>query len=220
MTRVALAALLAVLPLAGCSAVRTVSIDTDPQGAKLLIDGVEIGSSPRTHAFDFAEPRSYRLTAQMEGFVDSFVRVSEIYLEARGENLLLKMDPDEAYQNTIPSDLANNWINIEANPRLEESIAWPRLVETVNRFYPKLATTNTEAGYLATQEKVEGFRQGPDTAKVTNVLFCSLVSKSPVTYKIKIESRINVRGKTENYPRVLKSDAALMDELRASLTAE
>lgn len=225
-------AVLTLTTLAGCSSIVPVSIQTDPAGATISVDGSEIGTSPLNHGFDFADKgRTYKVTTQLTGYVPSSVNLNMIYLDARGSNLNLRLDPDEAFQGTVgvgdgpedlrpEDDLINKWVLIEANPRLEESLAWPRLVETVSRFYPKLEQTNSEAGYLASEIKSRGFRQGPDTAKLTNVLYCSLVSKSPLVYKVKIDSIINIRGKTENYPRIFKDDKTLVEELKASLTSE
>lgn len=218
--------------VAGCNTVVPVSISTDPIGAEISVDGTSIGAAPMVHGFDFDDDsRTYKLTTKLTGYVQSSVNLNKIYLEARGTDVRLRLDPDEAFQGTVgvgegeedlkaENDLINKWLNVEANPRLEESLAWPRLVETVSRFYPKLAQTNSEAGYLVSVDKSEGYRQGPDTAKVTNVLYCSLVSKSPLVYKIKVESKINIRGKTDNYPRIFKTDRTLVEELRASLTSE
>lgn len=215
--------------LGGCSTVRNVPIETMPPGATILVDGSEIGTSPLTHGFDLPnETKTYRVSTRLEGYVESFVNLNLIYLEARGEQngLKLKLDLDEAYQGTTPSELANEWVEIPANPLLEEADAWNRLVHTVTTgFDYKLGSgTEQKSGYLLTEPRSEGFRQGPDTAKVTNVLVASRLSSSPVVFKVKVESKIEIRSKTDLYPRILvhKADPQkqLLEALRAALTAE
>ena len=203
-----------------------------------------IGTAPLTHGFDFPDgDRSYKIKALKEGYVDSNVNLTTILLESlegKGGKLTIKMDVDEAYRGTTgdpqdqkqPHPLANTWVRVEANPLLNEAEAWNRLVNVITtRFNCKLAPgTEEKAGYLLTDPMVKGYRRGPNTAKVTNVVTCQRLSSTPVVFQVKVESKFEERGKTEPYGRIFRTmyknedgsetELHLLDELRASLTAE
>lgn len=214
--------------LSGCNTVKQVPIESEPAGAQVYVqEGAiqnQIGVTPLTHGFDLPDDTTtYKVVARMEGYVDSRVNLSNILLEAKGGKLRMVLEEDKAWQGTIPSPLANAKVPVEANPRLDENEAWKRLVNTITiRFNYKLAPgTEQKSGYLLTEPRVEGFTQGPDTARVTNIVTANLTSTEPVIYTVQVESKIDVRGETRRYDRILRNgELKLLEELQASLTAE
>jgi len=125
----ALALLPTVVLLAACNTVRQVEIRTEPSDAAIRVDGEEIGKSPVTYGFDFADPDAmYTVTAEKEGYVTRKKRISQLRLdvaadsrEAEGEPegpeyVVLEIDEDEAWTKTTPSEAANAWVEIEVLP--------------------------------------------------------------------------------------------------------
>jgi len=137
------------LGVAGCSSIRTHRIETEPSGAELYVNDTPIGNAPMDYGFDFEdESAKYTVVAKQEGYVDNFAKVSTILLDGLEERpILIKIDEDESYTNTIPSEAANEWFQIETDPQLDQSQAWQILVDAVTKYYSELGNLEQEAGY-------------------------------------------------------------------------
>ncbi len=215
-------ALLGVLVLAGCSTVRNVSIDSKPQGCDIYVDGTNIGKTPLTHPFDFPNKTvRYRVSARMDGYVEDFVELSKIYLDARnrGDTLTIEVKEDETWTGTVPSEMANNWVQVEVNPRLDQPQAWQRLVDTLTKYYPSLQTQDPTGGYISSEDKKQQFRKGIEVTEVKNQFFSTIASKKPLIFKFKVQAQVRDKGKWLDLPRIFKQDGPLLDDLKTRLTA-
>lgn len=210
------------LCVAGCSSIRTHRIESEPAGAELFVDGTPIGNAPMDYGFDFDdESAKYNVVARQEGYVDNFMNVTTILLDSLEERpILIKIDEDESYTNTLPSEAANEWFQIETDPQLDQSQAWQILVDAVTKYYPELGNLEQEAGYISANAKTKGFKRGHVSVQVKNQFFCSIASRVPLVYKVKIESEINEGGGWEPYPRIFKEDEGLIEELLDRLVAQ
>ncbi len=209
--------------IAGCSTVRKVTIDSKPEGCDVVVDGNTIGKTPLTHDFDFPDKNTrYRVSAKLDGYVEDFVELSRVYLDARnrGNTVMIEVKEDETWTGTVPSPLANNWVQIEVNPRLDQPQAWQRLVDTLTKYYPSLPSQEPQGGYIASEDKKQQFRRGIEVTEVKNQFFSALASKKPLTFKFKIQAQVRDKGKWLDLPRIFKQDGPLLDELRARLTAD
>jgi hypothetical protein len=223
--RVALLALgvSVVLAGAGCSTTRMVAIDSKPQGADVFVDGTNIGKTPLVHEFDFPNKTvRYRVSAKMDGYVEDYVELSKLYLDARnrGDTLTIEVKEDETWTGTVPSPLANNWVQVEVNPRLDQPQAWQRLVDTLTKYYPSLPTQEPQGGYIASEDKKLQFRRGIEVTDVKNQFFSTIASKKPLIFKFKVQSQVRDQGKWIDLPRIFKQDGPLLDDLKARLTAD
>lgn len=215
-------ALTLVLGIAGCSSIRMHRIESVPVGAEIYVDEKPVGNAPLDYGFDFADDaKRYDVVARQEGYVDNFVKVSSILLDGLGERpILIKIDEDESYTNTVPSEAANEWFQIETDAQLDQTQAWQILVDAVTKFYPELGNLEQEAGYISANAKIKGFKRGHVSVQVKNQFFCSIASRVPLVYKVKIESEINEGGGWEPYPRIFKEDEGLVEELLDRLVAQ
>jgi hypothetical protein len=206
----------------GCSTVRNVSIETKPEGCDVYVDGVNIGKSPLVHPFDFPDKNArYKISAKLDGYVEDYVDLSKIYLDARhrGDTLTIEVKEDETWTGTTPSPAANNWVQVEVNPRLDQSQAWQRLVDTLTQYYPSLPSQEPQSGYIASEDKKRQFLRGIETTEVKNQFFSTIASKKPLIFKFKIQSQLRDQGKWVDLPRIFKSDGRLLDDLRTRLAA-
>lgn len=218
---VATAALLALLG-SGCSTVRNVSIETKPEGCDVYVDGTKIGKAPLVHQFDFPNKSvRYKVTAKLDGYVEDYVDLSKLYLDARnrGDALTIEVKEDEAWTGTQPSEAANNWVQVDVNPRLDQPQAWQRLVDTLTKYYPSLPTQEPQSGYIASEDKKRQFRRGIEVTEVKNQFFSTLASKKPLIFKFKIQSQVREQAKWIDLPRIFKSDGPLLEDLRTRLAA-
>lgn len=230
----ALALLPTVVLLAACNTVRQVEIRTEPSDAAIRVDGEEIGKSPVTYGFDFADPDAmYTVTAEKEGYVTRKKRISQLRLdvaadsrEAEGEPegpeyVVLEIDEDEAWTKTTPSEAANAWVEIEVNPALDETQVWELLVDTVTEHYELAPARDPESGYIATKEKVVRFSRGPTaTVQVKNAFFSKIAHKTPLIYEVTFKSQIQENGEWTDFPRIFEEDAPLLDAVRTRLVGQ
>ncbi len=230
MNRAQATALLLSTLFAGCANVRSVEIQTNPTGAEIAVDGTAIGLSPVIYEFDFAKAdRVYRLRATREGYVDGEKKVSLLHLDLaleKGGNvakeiITVTIEEDEAWTQTATSSLANQWIEIEVNPELDKAQVWELMTDIVTEYYSELTNQDSEAGYIAAKQREKRFKRGPTaTVLVRNQFFCSLATRSPLVYKIKIESQLNENGTWRPFDRIFKKDAKLITDVEARLVLQ
>jgi hypothetical protein len=221
-TRLSISLTLLGVLCAGCSSVRVHRIETEPTGAAVFVDGAPAGTAPLDYGFDFANAEArYTVVAKQEGYVDNFVKVSNLLLDGLDEKpIRIKIEEDEAYTNTRGSDAANVWFKIVIDEQLDQSQAWQILVDTVTRYYPELGNLEQEAGYISAEAKTKGFMRGHVAVQVRNQFFCSIQSRVPLEYKVKIESEINDGSGWQPYPRIFKDDEGLIEELLERLVTQ
>lgn len=230
MNRAQAAALLLSTLFAGCANVRSVEIQTDPAGAEIAVDGTAIGVTPVVFGFDFANSEKvYKLTATKEGFVEGEKKVSQLHLDLaieRGGNaakeiVSVVIEEDEAWTQTAPSLLANQWVEIEVNPELDKAQVWELMTDIVTEYYSELTNQDSEAGYIAAKHREKRFKRGPTaTVLVRNQFFCSLAKRSPLIYKIKIESQLSENGTWQPFDRIFAKDAKLITDVEARLVLQ
>jgi hypothetical protein len=218
--------------LSGCSNVRNVEFRSEPADVEILIDGTSIGTTPVSHDFNFANSDAvFTVNAQKEGYVPTRKRVSLLHLDAalesRSDNsdapeyMIVKVDEDESWTKTAASEAANTWFEITINPQLAEAQVWEKLIETLVKYYPEITNQDNESGYVVTRSKEKRFKRGPTASvNVRNQFFCSMATRSPLVYKVKIESQINDNDGWQPFERVFQDDAHLIKDLEAKLALE
>jgi hypothetical protein len=139
-----------------------------------------------------------------------------------------------ALQVTTTSDAANNWLRVQVEPSLAPDVVWQKLVDSVTGCYPSLEMVDATSGYMRSVYNIKRFGQpgSGDQFTVRTRFICSISSKSPLVYKMKIESewsaplQVNrglfapqevVQQDWASYDRVFKPDAQLIEELQSRL---
>jgi hypothetical protein len=125
-----------------------------------------------------------------------------------------------ALQETTTSDAANNWLRVQVDPSLAPDIVWQKLVDSVTGCYPSLEMIDAASGYMRSVYNIRKFgRPGSgEEFEVRTRFICSISSKSPLVYKMKIESEWSTPQQDwAPYDRVFKQDAELVEELQSRL---
>jgi hypothetical protein len=129
-----------------------------------------------------------------------------------------------ALEVTTTSDAANNWLRVQVDPSLAPDVVWQKLVDSVTGSYPSLEMLDAASGYMRSVYNIKTFGQPRAGAEfiVRTRFICTISSKSPLVYKMKIESEWSApqRGLQEDwfpYDRVFKPDAQLVEELQSRL---
>jgi hypothetical protein len=201
----------------GCSAVRTVSVTSEPPDVMIQIDKESIGQSPVVATLDFSRKQQHIVTAVKTGYFQE-ARVLDKNSEAVERGALhLVLTEDEAWKVTTTSEATNSWLRLQIDPRISEADVWQKLVDSVTNRYSSLEQLDNASGYMRTVYVFARFhnqRTGEEYSVRTRFL-CSIASKTPLVYKFRIEAdTAGANGVWSPYPRVFKEDAALIEELQ------
>lgn len=126
----------------------------------------------------------------------------------------------EVLQITTTSDAANNWLRVQVDPSLSPDVVWQKLMDSVTEDYPSLEMIDVASGYIRTVYTIRRFGQvgAKDEFQIRTRFVCTIASKTPLVYKIKIESEMSTPSQDWTpYDRIFKQDAQLCEELQSRL---
>ncbi len=129
------------------------------------------------------------------------------------------MQPDDAYDASVQTDIAN--IDIEIKTSLEEIQAWKLLSQIITTHFDVIEITDRETGYLRTSWVVQSFMQNTIRTRI----IVKLGNSNPLAYKVKLvseESRVpgtSVKSDElyREWDRVLRKYENIIGEMRARL---
>ena len=207
---------------AGCSSpAKPTMLSTDPQGAKLQVNGRDLGNAPTTYTFDFNDAKSYELTAVQPGYYDARMEVTPDTADIRSGLLKVALAPDTSFSATVPCEAANQWVLVQADPKLAKDVVWQRLVSVVTDRYTHLALLDNISGHLESATYSREFPH-PTNKSVTvrTQLVAAISSQQPLVYKVKVVSQSSYGSapdKWTDFPRVFPEDADLINKIRAQV---
>lgn len=127
----------------------------------------------------------------------------------------------ELMQVTKTSDAANNWLRIQVDPAMAPDAAWQKLMDSVTSYYPDLEMIDVPSGYIRSVYATRQFGdpKSKSSFQVRTRFICTIASKSPLVYKIKIESEQASLPYTDWSPfnRVFNQDEQVIEELQNRL---
>lgn len=194
---------LAVLFLSGCTT--SYRITTDPSGAKVIVDGELMGTTPCT--FSLSDPVDVMMVIRKEGYEE----IQELlYTEVSFENSSVRryFILEEIPPVTFVQTLEHSWVSIEVREDISYDRAWASVVDLIVRKF-EAEILSKEDGYLRTTwlytwtgELREDYR-----VRVT-------IKFVPDRSKVDIKSEANyLRG--ENW--IIGSDTVLLQTLKADI---
>lgn len=218
--------------LTGCET--DTAIVSKPPGANVAIDGANIGTTPIRYKFDFGRTPTSVVSAAKEGYENYQLAVDEKSPALRNGALTLVLHVDEAWKVTTASDAANNWLRVQVDPSLASDIVWQKLVDSVTSRYSSLEMVDAASGYMRSVYIIKKFPHSEGYRWVRTRFICSISSKTPLVYKMKIESESFISKNDaaagritdpqqqdwELYPRIFKEDQQLVDEITGRLSVK
>jgi hypothetical protein len=205
--------------LAGCAATTT-QINSDPAGAQILVNDTAVGAAPVTYEFDFSKSPTTVLKAVKPGYFDEELSLTSHNAsdKIKDGQLLLSLDEDQSFKVTTSSDAVNNWLRIQVDTNLDKDAMWQKLVDAVTSRYPSLEMIDNNSGYLRSVYISRKFKSRDGEFEIRTRFVGSIASKSPLVYKIKVESEL--RGGTEDwkpFQRIFVEDQQLVEEVQSRL---
>jgi hypothetical protein len=210
--------------LSGCATPDT-SIISQPPGALIAIDGVNVGTAPVQYKFDFRQTPTTVVVASKEGYISEQIALNSGSSAIQGNELAIYLAEDEAYKATSTSDAANNWLRVQVEPSLTPDVVWQKLVDSVTGRYSSLEMIDAASGYMRSVYTIKKFKGPRGEFWVRTRFICSISSKTPLVYKMKIESETATEAASSQedwspYDRVFKDDAQLIEEIQGRLSVK
>jgi hypothetical protein len=184
----------------------------------IVINGVNTGTTPVHYKFDFSKTPTSVLAASKVGYINEQLVINKESSGIHDNQLNVVLAEDEAYKVTTTSDAANNWLRVQVDASLAPDVVWQKIVDSVTSRYPSLEMIDAASGYMRSVYSIRKFK-GPDgDFQVRTRFICSISSKTPLVYKMKIESEMsNSHQDWLPYDRVFKEDAQLVEEIQGRL---
>ena len=200
-------------------------IQSNPSGAFVEVDGINVGTTPVPYKFNWTSTSSYMVKATKDGYIDWEKSIGKQHIQ--DDKLQITLKPDPSFGVTAGSQATNKWLRIPTNKKLSESDLWQKLVDAVTSSYDSLEQVDSESGYMRSIYKTQTFQMGGNNVLIIRTQFiCAVADRSPLVYKVKISSQKfqSLSGAIrdfDNIPeeawkqhnRVFKSDKDMLEEL-------
>ena len=199
-----------------------VNVTTDPQTARIYINGVLTG----TGSVVVTVPKNdcVKVEVKLEGYIQE----TRTYCAKRGMSTppnsdYIQLQADESYTSSIQSDVANNEILLSVKKGKSREEAWKTIVQTVLSKFDVLENSDEKTGYLRTAWVGQTFMRGNNTIRTRVII--KLSSEDPLAFKIKFISQESARAGTafnadeqyRDFGRILKKYDGFIEEMSTKL---
>jgi hypothetical protein len=198
---------------------RLVKIEATPKDAEIIVDGKVVGVG----VYDLKVPQNMCVEVLINK--ESFLPVKKNYCNSNDYQAPplrdhLELLVDEAYQQSIATDLANVNFTIVVKPDVTEDDAWKLLSSIVTTEFDVLEVIDKETGYMRTAWQVEGF----SGSTIRTRIIVKLGDSNPLKYVMKISSEraegiVSVKDdqEFEEWSRILKKYKNIIEEAQSRL---
>jgi len=197
-----------------------VAVTTSPQSAKILVNGVLMGTGSLTVTVPAGDCVSVEVMEM--GFITqttNYCKRSGVTAPPKSD--YFKLDADESYSSSVEVDNANIDIPLEVKSERTKEEAWKIIINTILGKFDVLEMNDVNSGYLRTAWV--GKSSGGSTIRMRVIVKMS--SETPLSYKIKFISEIAPKPQTPYgadekffpFSRIWKKYDGFLDELITKL---
>ena len=197
-----------------------VTVTTQPQTAKIMVNGVVMGSG----SLPVSVPSGECVTVEIKE--DGFIPEIRDYCKKKGVSMPPKTDyfkliPDESYTSSVQSDIANNEILLNVKEERTKEEAWKIIVSSILGKFDVLEMNDEKSGYLRTSWIGVTFKANTVRMRV----IVKMSTENPLAFKIKFVSEMSGRSGTpfsadeqyQPFGRILKKYDGFLEELMTKL---
>jgi hypothetical protein len=185
-------------------------------GAKIFVDGKMIGAT--TTEIKVPAYSTVNVRVEKIGFITEERNFMNDDSHEIPKTYYIKLDPDDAYEQSFTTDIANKDIDIKTNQK--EDDAWKLISRIITNSFDVIQVTDKATGYMCTAWTVKNFR----AATVRTRLIIKTGSSEPLVYKAKLVSEIGKAGASANqdenfkpWDRVLRTYENVITDLQSRL---
>ena len=199
-----------------------VKITTDPQTARIYVNGVLTGTG--TVVVTVGKNDCVKVEVKQEGYITEVRTYCDKKSMTKPPNSdYVQLQPDESYTSSIQSDVANNEILLSVKKGKSREEAWRIIVQTVLSKFDVLENNDEKSGYLRTAWVGVVFAKSNNTIRTRCIIKQS--SEDPLAFKIKLVSEESGRAGTsfssdeqfQAFSRILKKYDGFIEELNTKL---
>lgn len=194
---------------------KKLTINTE-SGAKIYVDGKLIAPTSAEIKIEAYSTANVRI--EKPGFVTE----ERNYINDGNHEIpraeFIKMETDEAYQNSFTADMSNHDIDLKTN--LKEDDAWKLVSRIITGSFDVIEVTDKATGYMRTSWVTKSFKN----ATIRTRLIIKTGSSDPLVYKAKLVSEIGKPGSSASqddafkpWDRVLRSFENVIPDLQSRL---
>ena len=208
--------------LSGCGGSTGTLIHSQPDGAFVKVDGVNVGKTPVKYKFDWDDGQTYVITANKDGYVDWEQTIGKKNSLVKGGKLRIILEDDPSFAVTTDSEATNKWLRIPTNEAIGASDLWQKIVDSVTTNYDSIEQVDSESGYMRSTYKIQTFKSSQGILRIRTQFICAVADRTPLVYKVKIVSQkcesirdIDTIREDQWKPhnRIFKSDKDMLEEL-------
>lgn len=204
----------------GSSYAQKVKITTNPQSAKIYVNGVKMGAG----SLVVTVPSNECVTVQVSE--DGYLYEERTYCKKRGitpppKTDYIQLDIDDSYTSSVQSEYANIDISLDVRKDRTKAEAWKIIVATILGKFDVLEMNDEKSGYLRTNWIGVTYKR--NTVRMR--LIVKQASEEPLQYKMKFITEISPRSGTSftadeqfsPFGRILKKFDGFHDEMTTKL---
>ena len=204
---------------------KSVKITVDQEDAKIYVDNNYVATGSYTASFKKKEGH-IRVRVEKEGFV---TRRFKIRADDTRKSIDITLDPDESWNNSVGTDMANKFFTIPVSKAYIEragseaeaaKLVWKQLHQILMNYIEEIEESNQMGGYIQSAWVVKEF-PGAEVKVRTRVIIKETNVGGDLTYRIKLCSEIAPYNGTvdqyQEWPRVLKAYEPLITEFQARI---
>ena len=197
-----------------------VAITTNPQTARIYVNGVKMGAG----SLVVTVPSNQCVTVQVAD--DGFLSEERTYCKKRGvtpppKNDYIQLDADESYTSSVQSNFANIDITLDVKKDRTKAEAWKIIIATILGKFDVLEMNDEKSGYLRTNWIGVTYKRNTLRMRV----IVKQTSEDPMQYKMKFITEISNRSGTpfaadeqfQPFDRILKKYDGFLDEMQTKL---
>jgi len=170
---------------------RKIQFNVLPDDAKIFIDGKEVGKG--SYSVKIAEDRCTEILIIRSSYVsERYELCNKADYQQPEPTYSVKLNEDEAYQQSEESSIANKNFTIEVNPTTNPLDAWKRLTSIIQSRFDEIEAIDGTTTYLRTNWVGSTFNKSSLFKSIvrTRVIITS-GGNAPLKYNVKIQSEIS-----------------------------
>ena len=203
--------------LSSCSSSKKVKI-ASLSGSRIFVDGREVANG----STKIKVPKRSVVTVHVAK--TGFITAQRNYQNSKTVDLpkseYIKLEVDDAFENSISTDIANRDIEIRTNPKKSEDQIWLLLNRVVLDYFDVLETADQKTGYLRTAWTLNKFK----SSSIRSRFIVKYANDNPLTYKVKLMSEsappltsVKADEYYKEWDRILRNYESIIDDLRSRL---
>lgn len=198
-----------------------VKISCSQSDASIFVDGQKLGIG----SVEIVVRKNSCVTVRVEKV--GYLTIQKKFCDGKNyaplpKTYYFELAEDDAYQSSVSTDQANNWVELKVGVDREELEAWKLISQIVTDYFDVIEVTDRETGYLRTAWEVQSFTANTIRTRV----IIKLGGTSPLEYKAKLVSEYSGSANTSvkqdqlfrEWDRVLRRYEDLLGQLQSRLS--